>query len=131
MGLLKNRIAVPLIDAFGDAVMSSNLGKRMYENVDSRLNAVTRDMTDNITDSINKNMTENARALGSDIGTGTVSSGMLAGLGGIAGGGLAGLISGTLDPVLSNMLYPRENFNFASLPEGMQEKLKVLVKRGL
>lgn len=136
MGIFKNRIAVPLIDAFGDVVMSSNIGKQLYSHIDNRVNSSTKHISNTLADqlqdlsgSLGRRVTDAGDELGTTVGASVLTSGILGGAGALAGGGLSGLVSSVLDPVVTNALYADKDINFGNLPAEMQEKLKLLVKR--
>ena len=132
MGMFKNRIAVPLIDAFGDAVMSSNIGKQIYKHIDDRIGNTTKMLGNQIQDmsnSIGKQIADTGAEAGLNTSAAMLTSGMLGGTGAVLGGGLSGIVSSALGPVVSNTLYGDSGINFNGLPVDMQEKLKILVKR--
>lgn len=123
MGFLKNRIATPLVEAFGEALMNSSVGKKMYQQIDNQVMKATKQITD-------------AMARESQMaGAAAMTGGLMGGLGSMAGGGLAGLGGAVLAPVASNYLYPKElipgsGITYSDLPEEMKNDISTMLRRG-
>lgn len=132
MGFIQNRIMTPLVDAFGNAVANSSIGKQIYKNVDDRIIALEKLLRGGISDTSDALKYEIGKAadqIAHDTQVGTISSGMLSGLGGLVGGGIAGTASGVLGPIINSQINP--GINISGLPPEMQEKLRIIVKRNL